>query len=253
MIAISLQSGSNGNCTYVEADGVRLLFDAGLAGRESSVRLARYGVDIRSVDALIVSHEHGDHVRCAGILNRMYGIPIYGTRATLSLAGDRIGATQRPHVFRAGATLDFGGVRLETVPTPHDGADGVAFVVATRTKRLGILTDLGHVFDGLEEVVASLDAVFIESNYDERMLENGPYSEHLKDRIRGPGGHVSNDESAELMLVSAGRRLQWACLAHLSEVNNDPSVALRTHRKVWANGFPLSVASRYDATGPYEV
>lgn len=253
MIAVSLQSGSNGNCTYVECDGVRLLFDAGLAGRETAGRLADYGRDARDVTALIISHDHGDHVRCAGVLHRMYGIPVFATRKTFRTAERRLGSLRSVEHFEPGATLEFGVLRVETLATPHDGADGVAFVVQAGGKRLGILTDLGHVFAGLPEVVASLDGVFIESNYDERMLKEGPYPWFLKERISGPGGHISNAESAELMRTCATPRLKWACLAHLSEVNNEPGLALRTHRRAWASSFPLHMADRHASVGPFEL
>jgi len=253
MIAISLQSGSNGNCTYVDAGGVRLLFDAGLPGRETRDRLRRHGRDICKVDALIISHDHADHARCAGVLHRMYGIPLYATHGTLEESAPRIGRVTRVRSFDAGETLSVGGLRIETFPTPHDGAESVAFVVTAGRRRLGILTDLGHVFNGLQEVLASLDGVFIESNYDEDLLASGPYPPLLKARIRGPGGHISNEESAAVMRACAGARLRWACLAHLSETNNDPAIALRTHRRVWAKGFPLYVASRHEATGPFEL
>ena len=156
-------------------------------------------------------------------------------------------------LFEAGATLDLGALTVRTVPTPHDGADGVAFVVSAGGKSLGVLTDLGHVFEGLASVVGALDAVFLESNYDPRMLRDGPYPEHLKARIAGPGGHISNVESAELLAGAAGDRLKWACLAHLSEENNDPKLALATHRRIVPRSLPLMVASRYEAVGVLEV
>jgi phosphoribosyl 1,2-cyclic phosphodiesterase len=141
---------------------------------------------------------------------------------------------------------------VETIPTAHDAVDGVAFVIDDGRRRLGILTDLGHVFDGLEEVVSSLHAVILESNYDPDMLDGGAYPEFLKQRIRGPEGHISNVEAAELLACS-GRRLQWACLAHLSEKNNQPKVARRTHRELLCNRFPIHIASRYEATDVLEV
>ncbi len=121
-------------------------------------------------------------------------------------------------------------------------------------KRLGILTDLGHVFKDLIHLVASLDAVFLESNYDPDMLAKGPYPAYLKQRIKGPRGHISNDEAADVLLrASAENRLQWACLAHLSEQNNHPDVALRTHREVMAEKLTLFVADRYKASDVFTV
>jgi len=253
MLAIALQSGSNGNSIYVEANGIKLLFDAGISGKQAQQRLAARGRDIRQVNALIVSHHHADHVRCVGIYNRKFGLPIYATPGTLEAAGHSLGRIQDARAFDAGQEIDFGGVVVQTIPTPHDGTDGVAFVVDDGRRRLGILTDLGHVFAGLEDTVRSLNAVLIESNYDPEMLASGPYPAFLKQRIRGPSGHISNIEAAGLLAAAAGKRMKWAYLAHLSEQNNRPRLALATHRKILGKGLPLGVAGRYEATRILEV
>jgi len=255
VIAISLQSGSNGNCFYVESHGVRLLLDAGITGRQAELRLAAHGRDIRRADALLISHDHADHVRCAGVYQRKFGLPVHVTAATLAAAAGRVPLGRIPDVrgFRAGATLRFRDVSVHTIPTPHDGADGVAFVVDDGTVRLGVLTDLGHVFPGLAEVLATLDAVILESNYDPDMLAAGPYPPWLQSRIRGPGGHLSNLEAAELLRAAAGGRLRWACLAHLSEENNDPALAMRTHRRVLPRRFALHLAGRHAPSGAMEL
>lgn len=247
--AFSLQSGSSGNCMFVEAGNVRLLFDAGICGVEAERRLASCGYDIRGVDALIISHDHADHVLYAGVYQRKYGLPIYATPGTLSAAERRhgLGSLKDVSLFFAGGTLRFGRVSVESVPTPHDGADGAAFVVDAGGKRLGIMTDLGHVFEGLSELVAGLDAVFIESNYEPSMLEKGPYPAFLKRRIAGPAGHISNSESAELLRPCT--RLKWACLSHLSGRNNSPETALSIHRRTIQRDLPLYVAGRSGATG----
>jgi phosphoribosyl 1,2-cyclic phosphodiesterase len=255
MICLSLQSGSNGNCVYVETEDARVLLDAGISGLQAQWRLAAHGRDIRKVDAVILSHDHHDHVRCAGVYQRKFGLPVYVTRRTMEAAIARCPLGEVPDVryFRAGETLRFGRLCVETIPTPHDGADPVAFVCTAGNGRLGILTDLGHVFNGLSDVVASLDGVFLESNHDVEMLEHGPYPRFLKERIRGPGGHISNVEAADLLRSSAGPGLKWACLAHLSEQNNNPRVALDTHRRIVRAGFPTYVASRYEPTGTFVV
>jgi len=255
MVAVSLQSGSNGNCIYVEAGGARLLFDAGISGVQAERRLAAFGRDIRKVDAVVISHDHSDHVRCAGVLHRKYGLPLFASRPTLRAAERNLdlGAMREVNSFVSGGALRFKKMTIETVRTPHDAEDGVAFVVCAEGKRLGILTDLGHVFDGLPELIKSLDAVFLESNYDPEMLESGPYPAFLKARIRGPHGHISNIESAELLRGNASRALQWACLAHLSEQNNRPGLALHTHRRIVGDAFPIHAASRCEPTGLFEV
>lgn len=255
MIAISLQSGSNGNCIYVEHGGVRLLFDAGISGIKAQQRLAQHGRDIRKIDGVIISHDHSDHIRSAGIFQRKFKLALHATAPTMKTARavQNLGPIADVRTFDSGGTIDFGPVRVRTLRTPHDASDGVAFVIEAGDKRVGILTDLGHVFEGLAEAVAQLDGVFIESNYDPGMLANGPYPEFLQARIRGPRGHISNDEAASLLAASAGPQLRWACLAHLSEQNNDPKLALHAHKSVLGDKFPLHVASRYEASGVFEV
>ncbi len=256
MIAISLQSGSSGNCIYVETPGKKLLFDAGITGIQAAERLAAHGRDIRSIDAVIISHDHGDHIRHAGVYQRKYGLPIYVTPATLAAAASRctLGKLKDVRHFRSGEKLRFGDVHVQAVPTPHDGADGSAFVIEAGPKRLGIMTDLGHVFQGLTHLVSSLDAVFLESNYDPDMLATGPYPAYLKQRIKGPKGHLSNLEAAELLQRAVeAKRLKWACLSHLSEQNNSPDIALKTHRAVLSERIKLYTADRYRVSGVFTV
>ncbi len=255
MRVISLQSGSNGNCVYVEAGGVALLFDAGISGTQAHQRLARYGIDIRRAAGVLISHDHADHSRSAGIYQRKFGLPIFATKATFGAASARYrwGPVEDVRCFHAGTTLRFGGVRVETIPTPHDGVDGVVFVIDDGRRRFGILTDLGHVFKDLDAILRSLDAVLLESNYDPSMLDEGNYPDWLKERIRGPGGHLANFEAAELLSASATCRIKWVCLGHLSEENNHPAVALATHRQILGPRIPLQVASRYAASDVMEL
>jgi phosphoribosyl 1,2-cyclic phosphodiesterase len=245
MITCALQSGSNGNSIYVETNGVRLLFDAGISGRQAATRLASHGRNIRQVDALILSHLHADHTRCAGVYQRLFRLPVFATPATARAMARGPGRPQDVRPFRPGDTLEFGDVRVHTLPTPHDAADSVAFVIEHGDKRLGVLTDLGHPFAALVRTLPSLNAVYLESNYDPQMLALGSYPPELKTRIRGAAGHLSNDEAAALLARCDRRRLRWAALAHLSEENNHPDVALRTHRSILGDDFPLTVASRY--------
>lgn len=255
MKIIALQSGSTGNSIYVEADGVRLLFDAGISGRQAQLRLAEHGREIRGVDALLISHDHSDHVACMGVFQRKFGLPIYITEKTLAATPTAYNKKplERVHHYQAGGCLRFGRVTVETIPTPHDCADGVAFVVDDGRHRVGILTDLGHPFPGLVDVLRSLDAVLLESNYDPDMLAGGPYPGFLQERIRGPHGHLSNVESAELLGAAAGRRLKWACLAHLSENNNAHALAVQTHERLLGRHLPLHVAHQRRAGGLLEL
>ncbi|MEM7454814.1 MAG: MBL fold metallo-hydrolase [Planctomycetota bacterium] len=257
MKVISLQSGSNGNCFYVETGDVRLLFDAGISGKKAKQRLAEHGRNIEDVDALFISHDHSDHVSSMGVYQRKFGMPIYITRQTLQQCyrSAKVGPIERVRFFRGGETILFDNTQVHTVPTAHDSVDGCAFVVedSHSGQRVGILTDLGHVFDGLRDVLKSLDAVVIESNYDEGMLRFGPYPEHLKRRIRGRGGHLSNDDAARLLAEHRSDRLKWACLCHLSEENNEPDIARKTHEEILGHDVKIHVASRYTASGIFEL
>ncbi len=252
VITYSLQSGSNGNCIFVEACGVKLLIDAGIAGCVAAKRLGAYGRNIRDCDALLISHEHVDHTRGAGTYHRMFGLPVYFTRATFA-ATKGIGRLKDVRYFRAGDSLEFGTVTVHTIRTPHDAVDGVAFVVEAEGKRLGILTDLGHPFAGLAALLSDVDAAYLESNYDPELLETGSYPAALKARIRGDGGHLSNEEAAGLARTATGRRLRWVAMAHLSERNNRPQLALAAHRRAVGEYFPVYHASRYEVGPQLEV
>jgi phosphoribosyl 1,2-cyclic phosphodiesterase len=253
MRAISLQSGSNGNCLWVEAEGVGLIIDAGISGVQAEKRLAAHGRSIGDAQGLVISHDHADHARSAGVFARKFKLTVHATRATLKAAVShhKLGEISQVRPFAAGEILDFGPLAVETYSTPHDGADPVAFVVESRGVRLGVLTDLGHVFAGLSELVRTLDAVFIESNHDPAMLERGPYPGWLKRRISGPAGHLSNRDAAGLIAGPGAERLRWACLAHLSEQNNDPDLALETHREIYGDDLAVHVASRYEGSAPF--
>ncbi len=248
MLTFSLQSGSNGNCIYVEAGDVRLLFDAGISGRQAEARMARHGRDIRDVTAVILSHDHIDHVRSVGIFQRKYAPPIYATQPTWRVASRFAGPVRDVRYFQAGGRIEFGDVVVHTIRTPHDAVDGCAFIVEHEGRRLGILTDLGHPFAALQKLFGELDAAYLESNFDPEMLANGPYPPDLQRRIRGPRGHLSNLEAGELTRACRSRRLQWVMLSHLSEHNNHPDLAMETYRRFVGRLFPAGIASRYDVS-----
>ncbi len=244
MVTFSAQSGSNGNCIYVETDDVRLLFDAGISGKQLQQRMAEHGRSPCDVDALLISHEHSDHIRCAGIYTRKFGLPIYMTRPTHYAIQCDLGRLDDIRHFIAGDTLEFGATKVHTFSTPHDAVDGVVFIVEHDEKKLAILTDLGYAFENLDVLLASVDAAYLESNYDVDMLHLGEYPAFLKARIRGKGGHLSNCEAANVMKRVASKRHQWIALSHLSGQNNTPDIALDTHRHTVGKSFPFDVSSR---------
>jgi phosphoribosyl 1,2-cyclic phosphodiesterase len=230
-----------------------LLFDAGLTGIQTQQRLESFGVDINTVHAVIISHVHNDHIRYAGVLQRQYNLPVWMTSGTFQEVQflRRPGRVAEPHLFTAGDTLPFGTVKVETIPTPHDAPESVCFVVDDGTVRLGIMTDLGSRFLGLKETIATLDAIYLESNYDPDMLESGGYPEELKQRIRSDQGHLSNVDAAALLLKS--KRLRWACLGHLSASNNHPEIVLETLREILGESLPLYIAPRFEVSEVLEL
>lgn len=254
MEVIALQSGSSGNCIYVETSHVRLLIDAGISGRQAELRLKHFGKDIREVDALLVTHDHSDHTRSLGVFNRKYGLPIYITRKTLRVVQRtrKQGNLSAIRFFESTERFEIGRLRIETYKTPHDAADGVVFVLDDGEKRLGVLTDLGHPFRQLREIIPTLDAVVLESNFDPQMLIHSRYPELLKSRIAGERGHLSNLDAAEL-LQTAGGDLQWVVLAHLSEECNHPDKAIETHRQLLGPDLVIKCADRYEATPPMQI
>ena len=247
MEVISLQSGSAGNCIFVRSGDTRLLFDAGISGRTAELRLAQYGYDIRDCAGVVISHEHCDHISGIGTFHRRFGLPVYASSRTWNAtrAKPSTGCVENPKNFAPGKPFQIGSLRIETIRTPHDAIEGVCFVIEDLEsgKRFGLLTDLGHVFSGLRKVIDGLDAVLIESNYDDAMLRRGPYPKRLKDRISGNRGHISNADAAEL-LDKCAAQLQWVCLGHLSAENNTPDVALSTHREKYGDRFPIFCADR---------
>jgi phosphoribosyl 1,2-cyclic phosphodiesterase len=241
---VALASGSNGNAVYVETPDFALLIDAGVSDRSIRRRAAARDVDLSRVRALIVTHNHSDHVSSAGVVHRRSGAPLFITPGTLRVSRHRLGALSSVHEFRAGTVLEFGGTVVRTVPTPHDGVEGVAVVVEAGGARLGILTDLGHPFPALAALLPTLDAAFLESNYDPRMLAAGPYPEHLKARIAGPAGHLSNEECADLALCGRAGRLRRVVLSHLSGENNTPATALAAAAPLRDAGLAVDLAPR---------
>jgi phosphoribosyl 1,2-cyclic phosphodiesterase len=221
-----LGSGSTGNATLVEAGGLRVLVDAGLGPRQLKERLASAGADPASIDLVLLSHEHGDHARGAAAFVSKWGMPLGGTGGTWQAAG--LGAEELPGYERIepGETLRLGGLLIRAVAVPHDAAAPVAFVLTAGDVSFGHATDLGHVGPGLVQAFRGCQALLLESNYDPAMLRDGPYPWALKERILGPLGHLSNGDVGRYLEHGLGEGCRKVVLAHLSQKNNHPELAL---------------------------
>ena len=253
MRTFALQTGSCGNAYYVEAAGTRLLFDAGINGVTAQERMMCYDRDIHAVDALFVSHEHRDHIGHAGVYHRKFGIPLHMTRDTRHASVLPLGKLGEVNYFLSGDSIAIGEVMIHTHRTAHDAVDGVAYVIEAEGKRLGILTDLGHASDAVAALLPTLDGLYIESNYDPELLEAGEYPLFVKARIRGEGGHLCNQDVADLIERCGHDRLGWITLVHLSEGNNRPQLALETTRAVVGPDYPLHIAPRNRVSPMLEV
>jgi phosphoribosyl 1,2-cyclic phosphodiesterase len=221
-----LGSGSSGNATLVEARGTRILLDAGLGPRLLAERLADAGVDPEHLDAIFLSHEHGDHARGAAAFSRKWGVRLVGTRGTYAALG--LGAEEIAgyDVFEPGTQRRVGALTVTAVRVPHDAVSPLAFVVTCDGSSFGHATDLGHVGRGLVQSFAACDAVLMESNYDPGMLRDGPYPWSLKERILGPHGHLANRDAGRYLADGLPLSCRTVILAHLSETNNHPELAL---------------------------
>lgn len=225
-----LASGSSGNVTLVEGSRGCLLIDMGLSEREASRRLRAVGVEPRGLEALIVSHEHGDHVRGAPLFSRRHGVPIYTTAATAAAAGLDLQDLAALVPIEAGRPFMVAGMRVHPFSVPHDAADNVGYVVEEEGSRLGYATDLGYPSAVASERLRGCGVLVVEANHDLAMLRSGPYPAHVKQRVMGRAGHLSNEQAAELLSQSVTPLTRTVFLAHLSERNNDGRLALQAGR-----------------------
>jgi phosphoribosyl 1,2-cyclic phosphodiesterase len=220
-----LGSGSGGNVMVVESGGRRLLIDAGFSCREIERRLARIGVGPSSLDALILTHEHSDHAKGASVLARRYGLEVWataGTHEALGLEAEGVATS----VLRSGRLQAVGDFEIEPFAIPHDAREPVGLVIESRAgKRVGLAADLGTRSRLAWGRLRDLDALVIETNHDLEMLRNGPYPWHLKQRVAGRHGHLSNRDASEGIPELLSERLRWIVLYHLSRTNNLPALA----------------------------
>lgn len=215
--AVSLGSGSGGNATLVEGAGTRLLIDCGFGPRVTARRLRALGVEPESLDAIVVSHEHEDHLRGLVRFADNHHLPVHATHGTWRALGE---APQRAEAFDAHGPLRLGGLTLEPFPVVHDAAEPCQFVVGDGQHRLGVLTDTGTVTPHILDMLRACDGLLLECNHDPAMLQAGPYPVWLQRRIAGQKGHLANDQAAMLLQSLDVARLQWVLAGHLSERNN---------------------------------
>jgi phosphoribosyl 1,2-cyclic phosphodiesterase len=222
----SLGSGSRGNATVVEAQGSLCLVDCGFGLGECERRLARLGLTGRDLDAIVVTHEHGDHVSGVARLARRYDLPVWMTVGTSHALGQTT-LPARLHHFHADTRIEVGALRIRPFHVPHDAREPCQMVLEDGSgTRLGILTDTGCITPHIVESLSGCQAMMLECNYDPQMLRSGPYPPSLQGRIEGPYGHLSNGQAARLLDALDRTHLKRLVVSHVSEKNNTPRLAL---------------------------
>lgn len=233
-----LSSGSRANSIYVASSTTRILVDCGLSGRETAKRLASIGVEADSIDAVLITHEHDDHVAGVRVFAQRHGAQVFVSEAARTFPA--FGGIDHGRVccFQSGKPFSVGGLLVEPFSVTHDAADPVGFRISAGAGVLGIATDLGQITTLVRERTRGLSALVLESNHDPVMLQDSAYPWDVKQRIRSRRGHLSNQAAAMLMEELSGdseNRLHVAVAAHISEKTNLPELALEAFRASWTS------------------
>lgn len=231
-----LGSGSKGNATYIQAGGTAILIDAGFSGVEIKRRLAEIEVDLSSIAAIFVTHEHNDHVRGVPVLSRQGNIPVFANPATFKAAGSRLAKLSAACEFDTGTAFRFQDLLIHPFSISHDTADPVGFMISDKRVTLGYCTDTGTVSRLMRHRLAGCHGLILETNHDPDLLKNGSYPPFLKQRIRSNKGHLANMEAALFLKELLHDGLEQVVLAHISESNNRPEIAYQTVCEVIGNG-----------------
>ncbi len=241
----SLGSGSRGNATLIEQDKTCVLVDCGFTLKEIERRLARLHHDAARLTAILVTHEHADHVSGVGALTRKYALPVWMTPGTWSLR--RFGDLPKLNFFNSHESFAIEDLHLRPFPVPHDAREPCQFVFESGAHRLGLLTDTGCCTPYIEKMLDACDALLIECNHDSGMLAEGSYSPSLKHRVGGSLGHLNNAQAAQLLTRLDSSRLQHLVAMHLSEKNNTPVLAQEALSKaLGCEPEWIGIADQYD-------
>lgn len=227
-----LGSGSAGNCAYLETDQTRILIDAGFSGRQIRERLAQIGRTPESLNAIVVTHEHSDHIKGLNTLGAKLGIPVYCNRFTHEAIEHQLEVKVDARLFMTGASFDIGDIHMESFPVPHDAQDPVGFLIRTPEVNIGVLTDLGHATKLVIERVRSANVLILETNHDMRLLQDDPHRPwSVKQRILSRHGHLCNEAAAAVLEQIMTSELRHVYLGHLSRECNRPELAFQTVSK----------------------
>ncbi len=256
MRLVSIASGSSGNCIYVGSDNTHILVDAGISNKRIEQGLNEIGLKGSEIDAVVITHEHSDHVRGLGVLARKYGVPVYATKATIEEIRDMnaLGSVDGELLHAVAPDVEFavGDLTLTPFSIDHDAADPVAYRIRNDRRTVAVATDMGHYDQYIIDHLLGLDAILLESNHDVNMLQTGPYPYYLKQRILSDHGHLSNENAGRLLSCLLHDHMKHILLGHLSKENNYEALAYETVKleidqgdcPYRASDFPIEVARR---------
>ncbi|WAM32043.1 MBL fold metallo-hydrolase [Caldicellulosiruptor naganoensis] len=253
IIFCPLYSGSSGNVILISYKDTTILVDAGVSFRKLTCALNKIGFN-KKIDAILLSHDHSDHVKCAGVYFRKLNVPIITNYRTWEAIKNSIGKVdeRNVHLIETGTSFSIGNIGIDTFSIPHDAKDPMGFCFYVGNKKISISTDLGHVNEKVAQKIDFSDIILLEANHDIEMLLTGPYPYYLKQRIKSDIGHLSNEQAAQMILKLNLERTKRIYLGHLSEENNHPDVALMTVKSILKEkgvfesfDFSLDVAQRY--------
>lgn len=242
---ICFGSGSSGNCYFLDADGYGILIDAGISIRTIKKYFRDYGLPMSHVKALLVTHDHADHVKAAGVASHEFNVPVYATALVHEGIRKNYCITrkvdqQHAVVFEKGTTMTIGPMAISSFGIPHDSRDNNGYFIECGDRTFCLMTDVGHVTDEMADFIHRADYLVIESNYDPTLLEQGPYPLFLKQRIRSGNGHLSNPQAADELARNLRPDARHVWLCHLSDENNHPSLAYKTvEKRLREAGFPV--------------
>ena len=235
---LSLASGSSGNCYYLGTETYGILIDSGIGVRTIKKSLKEYGLALERVKAVFITHDHADHIKSVGTLGEKYGIPVYttpeihvGINKNYCMTEKLTSASIR--YIHKEEPIQLEDFKITAFEVPHDGTDNVGYCMEADNKVFSFLTDMGEITPTAAEYIRKTNYLVIEANYDEEMLQMGPYPQHLKVRIAGPNGHMSNRNTATFLAENLNENLKNIWLCHLSKDNNHPDLALKTFEYIF--------------------
>lgn len=247
----SIASGSNGNCYYIGNENEAVFVDAGISCREIETRMKRLGLNMQKVKAVFISHEHSDHIKGLPVLAKKHGLPTYITETTLKYGKLHLDRERVQH-FSAGQPVCIGDISVTAFPKFHDASDPYSFIIGDKEVKVGVFTDIGLPCAQVIRYFQECHAAFLEANYDEDMLNKGNYPYHLKKRISGEKGHLSNKQALELFKRYRPSFMTHLFLSHLSKNNNCPQLVSQLFNE-HAEGVKMIVASRFEETPVYHI